>query len=423
MKRMINLILLLLSVFFINSCASVKQAGEPAGDVALRVSAEAGNGKVAISWNSIPEAESYNVYMSLSLGASKKNFDGRKSTTETSYSWAGLKNGTSYYFVVTAVKKDRESGDSKEITATPREASKTAEPAPKAPKEVSKAPKEVPNVPEVAPKVTEPVAKAPKAPEAAPKVTEPVAKAPKVTEPSPKAPEASPKAALSKLTPEELLTKADEVRAPGKNFVMDVKVTLRKKGGSETSNRLITRVREYTKSLAIYKEPPTQKDQVILMVDNNMWIYFPSTRKPIRISPAQQLLGQVSNADVARVVYSLDYKAESVEEDRVGTDNFLKLSLKAKTEGAAYGSIKLWMNRDSYKLYKAEFYTLAGRLLKTIYYKGFKQLLGKERPTLYEVHDAVKKDEITTMEYLSMKIEDTPDNYFQRSFMDRASQL
>ena len=94
------------------------------------------------------------------------------------------------------------------------------------------------------------------------------------------------------------------------------------------------------------------------MIDNNMWIYFPSTRQPIRISPAQQLLGQVSNADVARVVYSIDYKAESVEEDTAGTDKLLKLTLKAKTEGAAYGSIKLWMNKDSYKLNKAEFYTM-----------------------------------------------------------------
>jgi hypothetical protein len=143
----------------------------------------------------------------------------------------------------------------------------------------------------------------------------------------------------------------------------------------------------------------------------------------MRISPAQQLLGQVSNADVARVVFSLDYKAESAEDDSVGNEKLVKLFLKAKTEGAAYGSIKLWIHRDSDKLYKGEFYTPAGRLLKTIYYKGYRQVLGKERPMVLEVHDAVKKDEITTMEYLSMKIDDTPDNYFQISFMDRAAQL
>ena len=412
MKKVIDTTLILVLVLFVISCASVKQAEEPVSVTASpsEVSAEAGNGRVTIRWSGVAGADDYSVYMSLSPGASKKNFDGRKSTTSTTYSWVGLNNGTSYHFVVTALKKDRESSDSKEVTATPREVPKAAEPAPK--------PKEAPRAPEVTAK---PPKEAPKAPEAAPKEALKVPEAaPKVTEPAPKAPEAAPK--VSKLTPQELLIKADEIRAPGKNFVMDVKV-ISKKGNTETSNRLVTRVKGYTKSLAIYKEPPTQKDQVILMIDNNMWIYFPATRQPIRISPAQQLLGQVSNADVARVVYSIDYKAESVEEDTAGTDKLLKLTLKAKTEGAAYGSIKLWITRDGDKLYKAEFYTLAGRLLKTVYYKGYKQLLGRARPTLYEVHDAVKKDEITTMEYLSMKIEDTPDNYFQRSFMDRASQL
>jgi hypothetical protein len=405
MERVMKLIVFLFLVLLVNSCASMKQAEEPVTGTAAptEVRAEVGNGRVTISWKGVPGADSYRVYMSLSRGASKKNFDARKTTTSTSYSWAGLSNGTSYYFVVTAQKKEGESNASSEVTATPKvtkEAPKAPEPAPKVPKEAPKAPEPAPKVPKEAPKAPEP--------------------APKAPEPAPKAPEAAPKA--SKLTPQELLIKADDLRAPGKNFVTDIKVTF-KKGNTETSSRLVTRVKGFTKSLAIYKEPASQKDQVLLMIENNMWIYFPATKKPIRISPAQQLLGQVSNADVARVVYSIDYKAESVEDDSIGNDKLLKLSLKAKTEGAAYGSIKLWMNKDSDRLYKADFYTLAGRVLKTVYYKGYKPLLGKERPTIFEVHDAVKKDEITTMEYLSMKLEDTPDNYFQRSFMDRAPQL
>jgi len=244
---------------------------------------------------------------------------------------------------------------------------------------------------------------------------EPVAK----LEPTPRKTKAPLSATLS---PAELLRKADEIRAPGQSFVQEIKVTFRK-GDNETTNTLVTRVKDFTKSLAIYQDPPSQKGRVILMVENNMWIYFPGTKKPIRISPAQQLLGQVSNADVARVVYSIDYEAVSVEDDNTEKERLLKLSLKAKTSGAAYGSIELWMEPGNYKLVKAKFYTLAGRILKTIYYKGYRNVDGVQRPMIHEIQDAIKTTESTTMEYISMRVEDTPDNYFQKTFMHRAPQL
>lgn len=224
------------------------------------------------------------------------------------------------------------------------------------------------------------------------------------------------------LAPQEILKKADEIRAPGKNFVQEVKITF-KKGKKETVNKMSIRVKEFHKSLVIYKYPPAEKGRVILMVENNMWIYFPGTKRAIRISPAQQLLGQVSNADVSRVVYSIDYEAESVEDDNTGDEKLLKMFLKAKTKAAAYGSINLWIKKDNFRPVRAEFFTLSGRLLKTLYYKGYKRILGKERPTIHEVHDAIRKSEITIMEYSGMKVEDTPDNYFQKTFMHRVPRL
>lgn len=427
MKKALTVILFLAAFFILHSCATpparqIESSGSAVESTQIEVTAEAENGKVHLKWTGEP-GEKYNVYMSMTPGASRKNFDGRKKTKTNSYSWAGLTNGTKYYFVVTKESKEGESEESNEIAVTPN---------PKGKKEGKKA----------AVKPVEPAEEPAQAEETAPEEPKHKAaetheqKAPKKTakkEKSLEQPAAEPPAAReappaqeakssSKMSAQDLLMKADEIRAPGKSFVQDVRVTF-KKGSTETVNRLATRVRGFTKSLAIYKEPASQKDQVILMVGNNMWIYFPSTKNPIRISPAQQLLGQVSNADVARVVYNLDYKAESVEDDTIGGEKVYKLMLKAKTEGAAYGSIKLWMNRGNYRPNKAEFYTLAGRLLKTIYYKGYKQILGKERPTIHEIHDAVKKDEVTTMEYLSMKIEDTPENYFQKTFMHRASGL
>lgn len=150
-----------------------------------------------------------------------------------------------------------------------------------------------------------------------------------------------------------------------------------------------------------------------------MWIYIPGTRNPIRISPQQQIMGRVSNADVARVVYNLDYSTDSIEDDNLDGKNVTKMSLTAKTKGAAYETINLWIEKESFKPIKAEFYTISGRILKTTYYKGYREILGKERPTILEIHDGIKKSEISIMEYSDIKIEDTPDMYFQKTYMER----
>ncbi len=372
------------------------------------IRAQAGNGEVTLIWDSIPGAGSYSIYMNTSPGVSKKYFKEWETTTSNSYTWTGLTNGKTYYFVVTG--ESRESG---EVNAAPG--------APKTVPARKKARKKPPVKKKAPAPVVEPVAKP--VPKPVPKpAAKPVPVRKKASVPVQKPTVREPAVTTGKLSPAELLRIADQTRAPGKTFTQEVKVTY-KKGDKSTTNILVTRVKDAIKSLAIYKYPASQKGRVILMVENNMWIYFPGTKKPIRISPAQQLLGQVSNADVSRVVYSVDYDAVSVEDDNTGKEKLLKLNLKAKSKGAAYGSIEIWMKRDSKKLVKAKFYTLAGRILKTIYYKGYKNVQGRERPMIQEIHDAIKTSEMTIMEYSNMKVQDTSDNYFQKTFMHRAPQL
>jgi len=83
------------------------------------LSATAGNSQIAISWNSVSGASSYNIYWSNTTGATKTN--GTKITGATSpYIHTGLTNGTTYYYVVTAMNSYGESSESSQISATPQ---------------------------------------------------------------------------------------------------------------------------------------------------------------------------------------------------------------------------------------------------------------------------------------------------------------
>ena len=82
------------------------------------VSATAGNGQTTVSWSSVSGATSYNIYWSTTSGVTKTT--GTKLTGATSsYLHSGLTNGTTYYYVVTAVNSYGESSESSQVSAIP----------------------------------------------------------------------------------------------------------------------------------------------------------------------------------------------------------------------------------------------------------------------------------------------------------------
>ena len=70
---------------------------------------------VTFAWDNVPGATSYNIYWSDKLGVTKKN--GIKiSNVKSPHTITELKNGETYYFVVTAVNASGESKESEEIS-------------------------------------------------------------------------------------------------------------------------------------------------------------------------------------------------------------------------------------------------------------------------------------------------------------------
>ena len=80
------------------------------------LSATAGNAQVSLSWTASAGATSYNVKSSTTNGGPYLTVS---SPTGTSYTNTGLTNGTPYYYVVTAVNANGESGNSNQASATP----------------------------------------------------------------------------------------------------------------------------------------------------------------------------------------------------------------------------------------------------------------------------------------------------------------
>ena len=83
------------------------------------VNATAGDGQVVISWNGVSDATSYNLYWSTSPGVSKVSYTSKISNVTSPFTNTGKSNGTTYYYVVTAVNNYGESSESSQVSATP----------------------------------------------------------------------------------------------------------------------------------------------------------------------------------------------------------------------------------------------------------------------------------------------------------------
>jgi hypothetical protein len=89
--------------------------GPPAAPTNL--TATAGNAQVSLSWTGSAGATSYNVKRSTTSGGPYSNV--ATGVTSTSFTDTGLSNGTTYFYVVSAVNSGGESPNSNQASATP----------------------------------------------------------------------------------------------------------------------------------------------------------------------------------------------------------------------------------------------------------------------------------------------------------------
>jgi fibronectin type 3 domain-containing protein len=97
--------------------ASATPQGLAPPSAPVLLSAMPGNGQVVLSWSASSGATSYNVKRATVSGGPYTII---ASSSSTSYTNSGLTNGTTYYYVVSAVNSGGESANSSQLSATPQ---------------------------------------------------------------------------------------------------------------------------------------------------------------------------------------------------------------------------------------------------------------------------------------------------------------
>ena len=166
-------------------------------------------------------------------------------------------------------------------------------------------------------------------------------------------------------------------------------------------------------------EPASERGQIMLMKDRDLWIYLPSVSQPVRLSLGQRLTGQVANGDLARANFSGDYTPKILREDVINGETYHVLELAAVDRTVTYSKVLYWVKQSSFWPHRAEFYSLSNRLLKIARYENFQTQVGAMRPTRLVMENALRKGEESVLEYSSMKLRDLPDKIFTKDQLNR----
>jgi outer membrane lipoprotein-sorting protein len=217
-------------------------------------------------------------------------------------------------------------------------------------------------------------------------------------------------------TAEEIIEKVDGCRKLSESFTLKVKISDYKEDQLKDEAVFMGHFEGNEKSLLICTKGKNKRMKV-LMKGDNMWVSLAGSRRALRITPMQRLMGQASNGDVAKTAFSIDYAPELVENSR--EQNIIKIRLKAKRKGATYQQVMLYIDNRHYRPIKAEFFLLSGKHCKTAFYEDFMTINQHLVVHKIRLRDAIKKERYTIMEYLDYKQAQVPEKYFNVMYLPK----
>lgn len=214
----------------------------------------------------------------------------------------------------------------------------------------------------------------------------------------------------------QILEQADHYRAGWSSLVLVSRISNYKGNRLEDQSQYEVYLKDRTKSFVKFMDA-RDRGRSLLVLEDDMWIYIPSTSRPIRITPMQRLTGNVSNGDVARTNYSGDYEPVLLREETFEGKECYVLELTAKRKGATYPKIDYWISKAEFAPCKAEFFLTSGKNHKTALFDAFADFHGKRLVARMTIYDKIRRDEKSAMEYLRYTPQEIPDKYFNKNSM------
>jgi outer membrane lipoprotein-sorting protein len=110
---------------------------------------------------------------------------------------------------------------------------------------------------------------------------------------------------------------------------------------------------------------PSERGQKVLSTEMEMWFLAPGSRRAIKVPPIQRAFGDAALGDLARLNFAQDYKLLEISQaDTDATSSDYLLTLEAKTAGATYAKVLVWVDKRQFEPQRAHYFLASGKLSK-----------------------------------------------------------
>jgi outer membrane lipoprotein-sorting protein len=175
------------------------------------------------------------------------------------------------------------------------------------------------------------------------------------------------------------------------------------------------------KSFTEYLAPAREKGTKMLKLEDQLWIYMPSTDRTIKIS-GHMLRQSVMGSDLSYEDFMEDPKLTKLYEAKVVAEEvFLErpcwvLELTSKGGDIAYHSRKIWVDKERFVSLKEERFAKSGKLLKTFTVMKVSRIQNRWIPTQVVFKDELKSGKGTEFFLESIELNaDIPEYVFTKA--------
>ncbi len=158
---------------------------------------------------------------------------------------------------------------------------------------------------------------------------------------------------------EEILARVDRLRHPWPSFTMELTV---KAPGVSQQWKVSARENGDARLDGL---SPKEKGRAVLLKGDQMWLLLSTSKRPVKVTPQQRLMGPAAGGDVARTRFREDYTVQAFAEEALDGRDCWRLDLVARRPSLSARQVVLWVARDQVLPLRAEFRLASGKLART----------------------------------------------------------